>query len=490
MKKRLAAALVLASSAAVAQEVDLEAAREALDKAATALSDPRVVSALDRARAEARRVHGFDEPALQRSLEAAANLAAVRMPAFSKDSLLILDMAAQAQNRADRPSRDEHDYQAGTRALDANRFDEAISRFDGVIDRKGSRADAALYWKAYAQNRLGRRADAQQTVAQLRRDYPQSRWLNDAQALEVEIRNQQGNPVNPDSESNEELKLIALTGLMQSDPQKAMPILEKLLASNQSPKVKDKALFVLTQSGSPEAQQILLNIARGKSNPDVLTASRRRFWSFSVRMTSFRRSEPPHSSMMGSKEGKAELGNIYASSSDINLKREIIRSYLLSGSKDKLLQAAKSEKTPELRREAIRTLAQTGGKDELWELYKVEPSGEVKAEIIRSMLLCGGSDRLKDVIRTEKDQNLRREAVKTLGLTGADGATFTELYRNESDEGMKREIVRALFISGNSKALVDLARLEKNPELKEDIVKQLSLMHSKEATDYMLEILK
>jgi hypothetical protein len=463
---------VLASSAAVAQEVDLEAAREALDKAATALSDPRVVSALDRARAEARRVHGFDEPALQRSLEAAANLAAVRMPAFSKDSLLMLDMAAQAQNRADRPSRDEHDYQAGTRALDANRFDEAISRFDGVIDRKGSRADAALYWKAYAQNRLGRRADAQQTVAQLRRDYPQSRWLNDAQALEVEIRNQQGNPVNPDSESNEELKLIALTGLMQSDPQKAMPILEKLLASNQSPKVKDKALFVLTQSGSPEAQQILLNIARGKSNPDLQLKAVR------------------YISMMGSKEGKAELGNIYASSSDINLKREIIRSYLLSGSKDKLLQAAKSEKTPELRREAIRTLAQTGGKDELWELYKVEPSGEVKAEIIRSMLLCGGSDRLKDVIRTEKDQNLRREAVKTLGLTGADGATFTELYRNESDEGMKREIVRALFISGNSKALVDLARLEKNPELKEDIVKQLSLMHSKEATDYMLEILK
>jgi hypothetical protein len=36
---------------------------------------------------------------------------------------------------------------------------------------------------------------------------------------------------------------------------------------------------------------------------------------------------------------------------------------------------------------------------------------------------------------------------------------------------------------------VELARSEKDPGLKQSIVQQLSIMHNKEATDYMLEIL-
>jgi hypothetical protein len=36
---------------------------------------------------------------------------------------------------------------------------------------------------------------------------------------------------------------------------------------------------------------------------------------------------------------------------------------------------------------------------------------------------------------------------------------------------------------------VDLARGETDPNMKKAIVSQLSLMHSKEATDYMMELL-
>jgi hypothetical protein len=42
----------------------------------------------------------------------------------------------------------------------------------------------------------------------------------------------------------------------------------------------------------------------------------------------------------------------------------------------------------------------------------------------------------------------------------------------------------------NAKGLVDLARSETNPEMKKAIVSKLALIHSKESTDYMLEILK
>jgi len=48
----------------------------------------------------------------------------------------------------------------------------------------GPQTDAALYWKAYAENRLGKRDAALATIADVKRRFPQSRWLKDAGALE------------------------------------------------------------------------------------------------------------------------------------------------------------------------------------------------------------------------------------------------------------------------------------------------------------------
>jgi phenylpyruvate tautomerase PptA (4-oxalocrotonate tautomerase family) len=42
----------------------------------------------------------------------------------------------------------------------------------------------------------------------------------------------------------------------------------------------------------------------------------------------------------------------------------------------------------------------------------------------------------------------------------------------------------------DAKALVDLARKESDPAMKRTIVERLTMMHSKEATDYMMELLK
>ena len=369
---------------------------------------------------------------------------------------------------------DDREYQAGTSDLDARRYDSAIRHFDAVIERKAARADGAYYWKAYAQERSGHRTEALATLAQLRQNFPQSRWLNDAQSLQAEIHSNGGRAANPGAENNEELKLIAINGLMQSDPGRAVPILKSLLNGNQAPGVKDRALFVLSQSGSSEAGELLMNIARGKTDPDLQLKAVR------------------YIGMMGDGALHGELASIYASSGDVTLKREIIRSYLLSGSKAQLLAAAKGERNNELRSEAIRTLAQTGAKDELWTLYKSETAPELRREIVQSMLLDGDSSHLLEIAKSDKDPSVRKTAIKTLALTGSgnDSGALLSLYRAESDESVKRELIRGMFLQQNAKSLVELARAEKNPELKREIVQQLSLIHSKEATDYLMEILK
>src|SRR6202040_3098686 len=90
--------------------------------------------------------------------------------------------------------RGDGGYDAGSSAIDQHKYDDAVRYFDMVINAKSSRADGALYWKAYALNRAGKRDEALAAIAQLRRDYATSAWLNDAQALEAEVKQSNGQP--------------------------------------------------------------------------------------------------------------------------------------------------------------------------------------------------------------------------------------------------------------------------------------------------------
>src|SRR5260370_2810070 len=109
----------------------------------------------------------------------------------------------------------------------------------------GPQSDAALYWKAYAENRLGKRDSALTTIADLKRRFPQSRWQKDATALEIEVKQSTGQPVRPADQSDEELKMLAIQGLMNSDPERAMPRLDKPTNAPTPPNTKSNAPFSL-----------------------------------------------------------------------------------------------------------------------------------------------------------------------------------------------------------------------------------------------------
>ena len=111
---------------------------------------------------------------------------------------------------------------------------------------------------------------------------------------------------------------------------------------------------------------------------------------------------------------------------------------------------------------------------------------------ITGLFRGGAPDRLSELALKETDPRLRREAIQKLGLTGSEksGATLRQLYTSEKDPAIKRTILNAFFIQGNAATLVEIARAEQDPQLKREAVQKLSLMRSKEATDYMMELLK
>jgi len=234
------------------------------------------------------------------------------------------------------------------------------------------------------------------------------------------------------------------------------------------------ALFVLAQSGSPRAREVLANIARGKSNPELQLKA------------------VNYLGLFGGAESRKTLSEIYDSSSDISVKKAILRSFMVAGERDRLFEAAKTEKNPELRREAIRQLGVMSAEDQLWQLYQTETDITNRKEIIQAFFIGGGSERIFQLAKTEPNPELRRTAIRNLGIMGSKktGEELISIYESDKDPQDRREALNGLFIQGNAHALVELAKKETDPAMKKAIVEKLSVMGSKEATDYLMELLK
>jgi tetratricopeptide (TPR) repeat protein len=374
----------------------------------------------------------------------------------------------------DADDRADELYDEAREAIEEGRYDRAVDRFNRLIDLNSSRTDAALYWKAYSQAKLGLRAEALNTLADLQKRFADSRWIREAKALDIELRQASGQTVTPDSQNDEELKLMALRGIMQSDPDQALPVIEKMLAAANSPKVKDRALFVLSQSHSARAREIIAGVAKGNANPDLQLRAIR------------------YIGIMGGADNRQILSDVYRSSNDVAVKRAILRSYMTSNDRERLFALAKGETDASLRGEAVRQLGVMHASSELSQLYQSEPAAAVKQSILQAMFVGGDTDKLIELARGEKDPELRKTAIRNLGLMKRAGTTeaLTSIYASDSSADVRKAVVNALFLQNNATALVSLARAEKNPEMKKEIVSKLSVMKSKEAMDYLLELLK
>lgn len=390
-----------------------------------------------------------------------------------------LDFAFQKIGRAGDQAEREADrnleyYRQGTRSIDDREYERAVRAFDRVIEAKSTRADGAYYWKAYALNKLGKRDEALAALAEIPKQFPQSRWISDAKALEIEVRQASGQGVSPERQSDEDLKLFAINALINSEPDRAIPLLEKLLnEAKSSPSLKQRALYVLAQSRSDKAREIVGQYAKSGSNPDLQLRAVEYLGTYRA------------------KESRQTLADIYGAVNDINVKRAVLRSFMISHDTEHLLNAAKHETNPDLRRDAIRQLGNLQAQTELAQLYSTESNPELKETIIQAIANGGGGDKLIDIAKSEKDAKLRGIAINRLANMRREKSAdaLASMYGSESDKNIKLQIIQALWMQQAAKPLVDIARNEKDPELKKEAVHRLAMMKSKEATDYLMELL-
>jgi len=98
---------------------------------------------------------------------------------------------------------------------------------------------------------------------------------------------------------------------------------------------------------------------------------------------------------------------------------------------------------------------------------------------------------LIEVANTEQNTDLRGTAVRHLGTMGRakTGDALVGIYAKEGDAGIRRQVINALFVQNNAESLVAIARKESDPAMRRDVVSKLSLMKSKVALDFLMEIL-
>ena len=258
---------------------------------------------------------------------------------------------------------DDDAYTVGTRAMDEHRWPDAVSAFDRVISEKGKRVDSALYWKAYSLKKLGKTPLAVATCDQLHSQFADSPWNKDCAVISIDgpdtkvvVEQWKSNTdqarvrVAPyffvdggDSKvargSDEDLKILALNSLLNRDPTTAIPLLRGILSGNQPISVKKRALFVLAQSKSPEADSILHDAALGKLDPQLQEEAIRSMAVFQ------------------GKRANDTLAEVYRTTTDPKIKKSIISAMFITRDAPRMVEMAKSEKDLELKRTIVSQLA-------------------------------------------------------------------------------------------------------------------------------------
>jgi len=321
-------------------------------------------------------------------------------------------------------------------------------------------ADAALYWEAYTLQQAKRTAEAKAQVDKLRREFPNSRWLKDADSLVREAKPASTTTVNPGSSSadDEELADIAVEGLMSAPPERALPLLKKVLQGNHSTKVKKRALFVLSQLGTDPALDVVIDAAKASPDPELRAEA--------IRMLG----------VSGENRAIERLREIYAQSKDPHEKRLIIEAWLVADRKDLVLASARNETDPSVRAKAIETLGALDASAELKQLFDVTPDDDNRRAIIQALGVAGNSDALAQIAGDAKlPEATRREALQGLGVAGADDK-LVQLYKQATTPALREATLQGLIVAGDSDGVLDLYRSAKTIDEKKALLRTLTVM--------------
>jgi HEAT repeat protein len=255
--------------------------------------------------------------------------------------------------------------------------------------------------------------------------------------------------------ADEELALAALEGLMSQSPERALPILKRVLAGSQSKTVKQRALFVLSQIESTEANEILLQTARS-TDPDMRNEAIRNI------------------GIGGDPKSLDALLPIYAAG-DKEVRKKVLEALMIAERKEAVYQIALTAKTEDDAAEAIRMLGVMGATEELRKLGDKPNSAK---GLIDAYAISGDLASLRKIAEGNSELSVRVQAVRQIGIVDGDAsrAALREIYTRSTDASIKDAALQGMLIADDDKGVLALYQAAKTPDEKRTLLRTLMTM--------------
>ncbi len=265
-----------------------------------------------------------------------------------------------------------------------------------------------------------------------------------------------------DTEEQDSLKMAALEALITAPPERALPIVDKVLAGNNSTDLKERALFILSQMNTAEAQARLLAYARD-SEGELQTEA--------IRMIG----------IGGDSEALASLGEIYNSGSS-DEREAVLKAYLIADDADAVFQIAANASDEAEFSEAVQMLGAMGANDQLREL---RGRAGLSESLIRAYAVSGDAATLQELASDDSNPEIQVQAIEALGIVGGDdvGRTLAGLYRDAGSADVKDAALHGLLIAGDDSSVLELYRNSSDANEKRELLEFLVMMGSDEVWD-------
>ena len=265
-----------------------------------------------------------------------------------------------------------------------------------------------------------------------------------------------------DAEEQDSLKMAALEALITAPPERALPIVNKVLAGDNSTELKERALFLLSQMETAESQARLLEFARDSDGELQAEA---------IRMIG----------IGGDSAALANLGDIYTSG-DSDVKEAVLEAYLIADDADAVFRIAANTTNEDEFSEAVQMLGAMGAHDQLREL---RGRAGLSESLIEAYAISGDAETLKELAMDGSNPEMQIQAIEALGIVGGDevGEILAGLYRNASSAEVKEAALNGLLISGDDASVLELYRNTDDAAEKRELLEFLVMMGSDEVWD-------
>jgi len=259
------------------------------------------------------------------------------------------------------------------------------------------------------------------------------------------------------SEDADSLRMTALEALIAAPPSRALPIVNKVLAGDHNAKLKERALFILSQMETPESQARLLEFAN--DNQGELQAE-------AIRMIG----------IGGDKDAMAALAELYRAG-NADVREAVLEAYLIADDTDAIFNIAISTDDEDEFAEAVQMLGAMGAHEQLREL---RGRAGLSESLIEAYAISGDSESLRALALDESNPEMQIHAIESLGIVGGSDvdATLVELYRGSANSDIKEAALDGLMISGHDTGVLELYRNASNAAEKHQLLEYLVMMDS------------